>query len=108
MACGTVGKAAWTASPIVLKRTPSWAETASSSSAKWRSTAARVACRSVSQRLVLPSTSVKRKATVPLGYSGMAHSGSEPGDAGFTGRALILDCVAQLVVPVAPHDIHDC
>src|SRR5215203_5847756 len=71
MASGAVGNAAWIASPMVLKRTPSCAAIASRSRAKWRSTAAAIAARSRSQSAVLPSMSVKRKVTVPLGRSGI-------------------------------------
>jgi hypothetical protein len=41
------------------------------SSAMWRATAVCMAARSRSQRAVLPSMSVKRKVTVPLGRLGM-------------------------------------
>src|SRR5215212_6265296 len=71
IAFGTVGNAARIASPMVLKRTPSCAAIASRSRAKWRSTAAAIAARSRSQSAVLPSMSVKRKVTVPLGRSGI-------------------------------------
>ena len=70
-AAGAVGNAAWTASPTVLKWTPPWAGMAVSRSARWRATAAAIACRSRSQSAVLPSISVKRKVTVPLGRSGI-------------------------------------
>src|SRR5215210_4609414 len=54
---------------IILKRTPLLARMASSRSTKWRSMVARMATESCSQRRVLPSTSVNRKVTVPLGKS---------------------------------------
>src|SRR5215217_216004 len=47
---------------------------ASSSNARWRSTAIAIALRFRSQSAVLPSMSVKRKVTVPLGRSGMIRS----------------------------------
>src|SRR5215210_6836674 len=54
---------------MILKRTPLLALIASSRSAKWRTMAVRMATESCSQRRVLPSTSVNRNVTVPLGKS---------------------------------------
>jgi hypothetical protein len=64
---GALGKAAWTASPMALKRTPRWASIASRRRAKWRSTNACMATGSRSQRRVLPWMSVKREVTFPVG-----------------------------------------
>src|ERR671911_2883533 len=70
-AADAVWNAARTASPTVLKWTPRWTVMASSSNARWRSTAIAIAAGSRSQSAVLPSMSVKRKVTVPEGRSGI-------------------------------------
>src|SRR5207253_4932165 len=62
-----VWKAAQKASPTVLNTTPSFASMQERSSASCRSRADCIASRCCSQRLVLLSTSVKRKVTVPVG-----------------------------------------
>jgi hypothetical protein len=67
MAAGAEAKAACTASPTVLKWTPPCAAMAESRSARWRWTAFAIAARSRSQSAVLPSMSVNRNVTVPVG-----------------------------------------
>src|SRR4051812_1581324 len=49
------------------------------SSASWRARAARIASGWCSQRVVLPSISVKRNVTVPLGRSAMLSLGADLG-----------------------------
>ena len=64
---GAEGKAACTASPTTLNSTPPWASIARTSSARWRSTSAPSLCGPAPTERVLPSMSVKKKVTVPLG-----------------------------------------
>src|SRR5215467_2009368 len=71
IALDALGNAAQNASPIVLKTQPSLCSMASRSSALWRASAGSMVPGLCAQSLVLPSMSVKRNVTVPLGRSGI-------------------------------------
>jgi hypothetical protein len=58
-------------SPRLLITVPPWAAMPVVSRASWRASAACIASESRSQRAVLPSMSVRRNVTVPLGSSAM-------------------------------------
>jgi hypothetical protein len=66
-AFGAVAKAAQKASPIVLNMKPECALMTSRSKASWRASASLIASGCCSQSVVLPSISVNRKETVPVG-----------------------------------------
>ena len=70
-ASDAVWNAAQNASPPVLKTWPPWSSMHWRSSASWRASAARIAACCVSHSRVLPSMSVNRNVTVPVG-SGFA------------------------------------
>ena len=71
-ASGALAKAAQTASPMVLKTTPPRVSIAWRSMASWRASAAGIAWGCRSHSAVLPSMSVNRKVTVPLGKRAVA------------------------------------
>ena len=73
-AAPAVANAAQKASPAVEKTTPSLRSIASRSSASWRASATAMSSGLRSHKRVLPSMSVKRNVTVPLGNSGIAFS----------------------------------
>src|SRR5215211_5148473 len=69
-ASGAVGKAAQKASPTVLKTKPPRSSMASLRISSWRASTSDMASGLLSQSLVEPSMSVKRKVTVPVGGLG--------------------------------------
>src|SRR5207248_3333222 len=58
-------------SPRLLTRAPACRAITAAAKASWRVRAARIVSGCCSQRRVLPSISVKRKVTVPIGRSGI-------------------------------------
>src|ERR1700694_1498506 len=77
-ASDAVANAACTPSPSVFTTCPPCVSTLCRSSASWRASAADIVSRCASQSPVLPSMSVNRNVTVPLGSGGTLERHLEP------------------------------